>query len=298
MNLSVIIVNWNTRELLAQCLASVVSDLPSIEVYVVDNASVDGSAQMVSRQFPSVHLVENAENVGFAVANNQAILRAKGHYVMLLNSDTQVHDGALETMIKFMDDHPRAGACGPLLLNADGTLQVSCHPMLTPWREFWRLLFLDQLWRRATYDMPSWDMKRSRDVEVIKGACFVLRREALDQVGLLDQRYFMYTEEVDLCYRLRRAGWRLVWIPQACVTHFGGGSTRKLAETMYVELYRSKVQFFRKFGGEAYARLFKILVASAYLPRLIFATIGVLFSRKLTPQAHTFRRLLTEISGM
>ena len=142
------------------------------------------------------------ENVGFARANNQGLALATGRYVLLLNPDTEVHAGALEALVAFMDAHPRAGACGARLLNADGSLQPACHPMLTPGREFWRLLFLERLWPRATYPLGRWDTVTPRRVEVIKGACLLLRRAALDQVGVLDDSYFMYTEEVDLCYRL------------------------------------------------------------------------------------------------
>ena len=143
---------------------------------------------------------------------------------------------------------PWGAGCGPRLLNGDGSLQPSCHPMLTPGREFWRLVFLDRLWHRATYPQAQWGLQQPHRVEVIKGACFLLRREAVDQVGLLDDQYFMYTEEMDLCYRLLQAGWELWWVPQAVVTHFGEASSRQVAQDMYVQLYRSKVQFHRKLG--------------------------------------------------
>ena len=303
VTLSIIIVNWNTRGLLAQCLTSLYADAPFasfalFETFVVDNASTDGSAPMVRERFPQVHLIENSENVGFARANNQAIRQSRGCYVLLLNSDTEARPGALETLVGFMDAHPQAGAAGARLLNADGTLQPSCHPMLTPWREFWRLLFLERIRRRATYDMAHWDPGTPREVEVIKGACLMLRREGLDQVGLLDERYFMYTEEMDLCYRLRRAGWRLYWVPEARVVHYEEGSTRKVAEPMYIQLYRSKVQFYRKGGGDGQARLFKALVALAYLPRLFVAVVGVPFAPLLAARARTYRRLLAELPAM
>ncbi len=312
MDLSIIIVNWNTRELLARCLTSISSAHPPIvgfrnnlssqrittEVIVVDNASTDDSVVMLRHQFPEVQLVENAANVGFARANNQAIRQCRGRYVLLLNSDTEVHQDALEAMIGLLDAWPEAGACGPQLLNADGTLQVSCQPMLTPWREFWRLTFLEQVRRRASYDFSNCDLQTPREVEVLKGACLMLRREALEQVGLLDEQYFMYTEEVDLCYRLRQAGWRLYWLPQAKVTHYGEGSSRQVAEAMYLQLYRSKVQFYRKVGGDRYARLFKVLVTLAYLPRWLVTAISSPFAPGLAGWARTYRRLLAELPGM
>lgn len=297
---SIIIVNWNTRDLLAQCLESVYAHLPEgeSEVLVVENASTDGSAQMVRERFPWVRLIENSKNVGFARANNQAIRESTRRYVLLLNPDTEVNPGALASLLAFMDAHPQAAAAGPRLLNPDGTLQPSCHPMLTPWREFWRLLFLERIRRRATYDVARWDLHAPRQIEVIKGACLMLRREALDQVGPLDERYFIYTEEMDLCYRLRQAGWELYWVPQAQVVHYGEGSTRQVAEAMYVQLYRSKVQFHRKTGGEGQARLFKTLLALAYLPRFAVTVIGAPFSPSLAARARTFRRLLSELPAM
>ena len=301
MDLSTIIVNWNTRELLAACLESTFAamhdDLES-EIIVVDNGSTDGSAEMIGEHFPRVHLIRNQENVGFANANNQAIRQSCGRYVLLLNSDTEVYPGALSTLVQFMNEHSRAGGCGSRLLNADGSLQASCHPMPTPAREFWRLLFLDRLWPKATYVQERWESETPRRVQVIKGACFLLRRSALEQVGMLDEQYYMYSEEVDLCYRLAHAGWELWWVPQAVVKHYGEASSKQRRETMYIQLYRSKVQFYRKFGGDDRADRFKHLVRVAYGPRLVLATLAAPFSSSLSTQAHTFRRLLRELPGM
>ncbi len=300
MNLSIVIVNWNTRDLLATCLESIWTSEshPEIEVIVVDNASSDGSAQMVRERFPQVSLIENETNVGFARANNQGLQHCQGRYVLLLNSDTRVLGDALEQLTAFMEAHPRAGAAGARLLNADGSLQPSCHPMLTPGHEFWRLIFLDNIVHRATYGATFWASSQPRQVEVIKGACLMLRREALSEVGLLDESYFMYTEEVDLCFRLARAGWQLWWVPAAQVTHYGEASSRQVAQDMYIQLYRSKVQFYRKFGGETRAAFYKWLVCLAYWPRLGLATAGALFAPRLTGRARTFGRLLAELRSM
>jgi GT2 family glycosyltransferase len=242
---------------------------------------------MVSERFPDVRLFRNDENVGFARANNQALAETRGDLVLLLNSDTEVRTGALATLAEFMAEHPRAGAVGPRLLNGDGSLQLSCHPMLTPEREFWRLSFLDRIAPRATYRMEHWRTDEPRQVEVIKGACLMLRREALDQIGPLDEGYFMYTEEVDLCHRLAQAGWELWWEPRAEVVHYGEASTRQAAERMYLQLYRSKVQFYRKFGGERQAVRYKRLVRIAYWPRAV-----------LSPRKQVYRRLLAELGEM
>ncbi len=300
MDLSIVIVNWNTCELLAQCLQSVYQTTTNLnaELLVVDNASNDGSSVMVSTRYPRVQLLQNAENVGFARANNQGIRSSIGRYVLLLNSDTEIRPGALETMIAFMDQHPDAAAAGARLLNADGSLQPSCHPILTAGREFWRLFFLEPLHRRATYDMAHWDPQIPRQVETIKGACLLLRRAALGQVGLLDEQYFMYTEEMDLCLRLLRAGWKLYWIPQAQVVHYGEASSRQVAEAMYIQLYRSKVQFQRKFWGKRQAQYFKTLMFLAYLPRAALVSFGSLVNPALSARGHAYRRLLRELPGM
>ncbi len=204
---------------------------------------------MVRAEYPRVRLIVNAENVGFARANNQGIEQVRG-VTSCCSTNTEVYPGALEAMVAFMDEHPRPPDVGHGCSVLMAAARVSCHPITAPGREFWRLMFLDRIWRRATYAQQRWDLKIPRRVEVIKGACLMLRREVLDEVGLLDEQYFIYTEEMDLCYRMLQAGWELWWVPAAVVKHYGEASTRQIAEEMYVQLYRSKVQFHRKFGGE------------------------------------------------
>ncbi len=300
IDLSVIIVNWNTRDLLGRCLESVyhAAGPLKIEVLVVDNGSADGSAAMVRQRFAQTQLIANAENVGFARANNQALAKSRGRYLMLLNSDTLVLGDALQLLVAYMHLHPTVGAAGPRLLNADGSLQASCHPLLTPGREFWRLMFLERVVRRATYAVERWDPVLPREVEVIKGACMVVRRAVLDQVGLLDDRYFMYSEEMDLCYRISQAGWALYWVPQAQVVHYGGVSTRQMADAMYIELYRSKIQFWKKFGGARRARWFKVLIAVAYIPRWALFSIARIFDRTQTERARIYGALLARLHSM
>lgn len=311
VDLSIIIVNWNTCDLLLHCLESIQeirdfefggslsSEAPQLaEVIVVDNASMDNSPAEVAIRFPWVKLIVNRENLGFACANNQGIQMASGHYILLLNSDTLMHPGSLAALVNFMQHTPQAGACGPRLLNADGSLQHACHPMLTPGREFWRLLFLDPVYPRSIYPLERWDNSEPRPVEALKGACLLVRRAALDQVGLLDERYFMYTEEVDLCHRLHLAGWSLWYVPPAVVTHFGGRSSRQIAETMYVQLYRSKIQFYRKFGGDGLARLAKLLYTVAYAPRWLAAAALAQIRPEYAPSARAYHHLLIDLPGM
>lgn len=285
--ISIVIVSWNTRDLLASCLASVISELGGAdeprdlskqtvgpEVIVVDNGSSDGSALMVRDRFPTVRLIENAHNPGFAAANNQAIRLSNGRYVLLLNPDTEVRPGAIEKLIRFMDENPLAGAAGPRLLNPDGTLQRSCYPAPGLAREIWRLFHLDRLRPYGEYDVRGWDQSRSRGVDVVQGACLIVRRAALEQVGLLDEQFFIYSEEVDLCERLRRSGWTIHWAPQADVVHYGGQSTNQVAAVMFLQLYRAKVQYFRKHHGKSAARAYKLILALAAAARLFLSPLA------------------------
>ncbi len=231
---------------------------------------------MVRERYPAVRLLANDENVGFAKANNLAMPWCAGRYVLLLNPDTQVHSDALCALVDFMDDHPQAGAAGPRLLDEDGSLHPSCHPAPTLLRELWRLFHLDALWPLACYRMRRWAPTAARQVDVAQGACLILRREALNQVGLLDQDYFIYSEEVDLCHRLRQQGWQVWWVPDAIVTHYGGQSTRQVPLAMFLRLYRGKVLYFRKNYGPGASRLYKLIVLAATLARLSLTPLAML----------------------
>lgn len=307
LDLSIIIVSWNTCDLLAQCLESVSHDIRAlcplrVETLVVDNASTDGSAQMVREQFPWVQLIENQTNVGFAPANNQAIRRSRGRYVLLLNPDTDVKPGALVALVRFLDGHLGAGAAGARLLNPDSTLQISCYPAPTLSREFWYLFHLDVLLPYATYRMASWDLETPRAVDVLQGACLIIRREVLDQVGLLDENYFIYSEEVDLCYRMEQAGWRLYWVPQAQVVHYGGQSTHQAAAEMFLRLYQGKLLYFRKHHGRLAGQVYKLILVVAALTRLLISPLVWLESQPQRQRhlalARHYRRLLLTLPGI
>lgn len=264
VDVSVIIVNWNTRDLLGQCLQSLydtTSDL-DLEVVVVDNASSDASPAMVRKRFPQVQLIENRENVGFAQANNQAMKRCRGRYVLLLNSDAQALPGSLDKTVRLMDEHPRAGIAGVRLLNPDGTFQASHTPFPTLWREFLMLSGFGRLLIRPTF--PSSEPQTEKGVQKIKGyveaAYLVARRETVDQIGGLDERIFMYAEEVDWCYRFAQAGWEVWYLPHVAAVHYGGQSSKQRQGRMEAELYRSRVYFFHKHYGLVQAQLLRLLI--------------------------------------
>lgn len=293
MILSILIVSWNTRDMLAQCLASVAAHPPEgeYEVIVVDNASADGSAAMVRADFPAVALLENVDNPGFAGANNQAIARSRGRYLLLLNPDTVVEAEALAALVAFMDAQPDAGAAGALLLNADGSLQLSCHPSPTLFREVCQLFHLDGLYPLANYRMADWPRDTPRPVETARGAALIVRREVIERVGPLDASYFMYSEEVDWCLRIRRAGWRIYWVPQSRVVHYGSQSTRQVAAAMFVQLYRGKLHYFRKNFGRAQGVLYKGVLLAAAVARILPAPLVWLAFPKQRPDSLRLARL-------
>ncbi len=304
MDLSIVIVSWNTKELLEKCLSSIERYPPKgdFEVFLVDNVSSDGSVEMVREKFPRVRLIVNSKNVGFAHGNNQAIRESSGEYVMLLNPDTEVKPGLFETLLDFMRSHPKAGADGPRLLSPDGSMQNSCSPSLTLPRELWRLFHLDVIFPYGQYRMESWDLTKPRKVDGLQGACLLLRKRALDQVGLLDEDYFMYTEELDLCYRLRKAGWSLYFIPEAAILHYGGQSTSQVAESMFIRLYESRLLYFRKNQGRLAAAGYKGILLAAAIARLGFSPLSYLIfpeqrQRNKTLAGH-YSRLISVLPKM
>ena len=253
LDLSVVIVNWNTHELLAECLRSVyeTEEGLGLEVIVVDNASTDGSVEMVRRLFPQVKLLANGENVGFVRANNQAFAHCRARYVLMLNSDTRVLPGSLQKAVGLLNERPGAGIVGVRLLNPDGSFQASYTPFPTLWREFLMLSGLGR-WLICPF-FPSCGPQiaagAQRIVGYMEGAFLMARREAMDDVGGLDERIFMYAEEVDWCYRFHQAGWELWYLPGASIIHYSGQSAKRQRRRMESELYRSRVFFFRKHHG-------------------------------------------------
>jgi GT2 family glycosyltransferase len=245
-DVSVIVVSWNTRQYTLACLASLPDAAARVrwDAWVVDNASDDDSVAAIRRDHPQVRVIANMANVGFAAANNQGIVACAGRYVLLLNSDTVMAPGALDALVAFADAHPRAGVVGPTLLNPDGSYQTGPTPFPSVWTE---TMSVTGLGRRLTYrgypSLPARRARASRRADYVGGACMLVRREAIAAVGLLDESYFMYSEEPDWCWRMHRAGWETWYTPDASVTHFGGQSTRQARDAMVVALYRSKVRF-------------------------------------------------------
>ncbi len=243
MKLSVVIVSYNVRDYLENCLQSVSRALEGIEgeVFVVDNHSDDDSVEAVRSQYPWVRLIENQENMGFSRANNIAIREARGEYVLLLNPDTIVEEATLREVLRFMEEHPKAGGAGVMMHNADGSLAPESRRALpTPWVSCLKMLGFTKRYYMShlPWDQPS-------RIEVISGAFCFLRKKALDEVGLLDEDFFMYGEDIDLSYRLMKGGWENWYLPYP-ITHFKGKSTQK-SDYRYVHIfYKAMLIFFRK----------------------------------------------------
>ena len=258
MKLSVIIVNYNVRYYLEQCLDSVFRATTGMDadVWVVDNNSSDGSIAYLRERFPQVHYIENEENVGFARANNQAIRLSQGEYVLLLNPDTFVGEDTLKDSVRFLDSHPRAGAIGIHMLNRDGSYaRESRRGLPTPATSFYKLIGLCRLFpthpRYGRYYMGHLPEDAAGEIEVISGAYMMLRREALEQVGMLDEDYFMYGEDIDLSYRIGTGGWECWYVPLQML-HYKGESTQKTSFRYVHSFYNAMLIFFRKHFARRY----------------------------------------------
>jgi GT2 family glycosyltransferase len=292
-DLSIIIVNWNTRELLAQCIQSIQDHVGEIktQILVVDNASMDGSPDMVRREFPQVELINNSQNVGFASANNQAIRRSRGQFILLLNSDAQLVAGAAKNMLRYMNEDPKIGITGVCLKSADGSPQFCYGSFPNLWRDF-RSLFGMHRW-----DLSSWGaVTGPQDVDWVSGACLMARRAMLDEIGLLDENFFMFGEEVDLCYRAKQAGWRVCLVPSDPVLHFRAGSTGKTPERI-TRLYNGKIRYCQKHLGQLQMSLLKIMIRLSTLGKLALfgglSTINCRYQQRKQLWLDTWRLLDT-----
>jgi len=276
-DLSVIVVNWNTCRLLEACLQSVEAarkDL-AVDVLVVDNGSTDGSVELVRERFPADELIANAGNRGYAAANNQAVERARGRYLFLLNSDAEVETAALRALVAYADDHPEAGVIGPKLLNPDGTLQPSGGRFPTPASTVASLLGLNRLTGRPRYGTGR-DYSVPAEVDEVSGAAMLIRREVIDQVGGLDEGFAWGYEDVDYCLRARRAGWRVHYVPDARVMHHWGGTQRLAPAPTILKAIAGRRRYFEKHYGRLTAGLVMAATLVSHGLRLVvFAIAGL-----------------------
>lgn len=296
MDLSIVIVNWNTSDMLRDCLNSVFAGLGALqsEVWVVDNASEDGSPEMVAQEFPQVKLIRNAENRGFAAANNQALAQAAGRHVLLLNSDTLVLGSVLPDSVAWLDAHGDVGVMGCRVLNTDHTLQKTCSMFPSLLNLTLQATGLTRLPGRFfdRYRMERWDRRDERDVDVVSGCYMMVRRDAMQQVGLLDEAFFFYGEETDWCRRFAQAGWRLTFAPVGEIVHFGGGSVRKLNHRKDVMLSEGTIRLHAKhFGLPGGAACWLLLLAFNGGRAVAWTALSPFAGAKARERARHFRNV-------
>lgn len=251
MDVSVIIVAWNVRDFLQNCLDSIYKETKGIEfeVIYVDNASEDKSVEMVREHFPQANIIQNMQNKGFAEANNQGIKAAKGRYVLLLNSDTVILDNAIAITVEFADTHPEAAVVGCKVLNPDKTLQLTCFMFPSILNMLLSASYLYKLFRKSQFFgrglMTWWDRDNVKEVDVVAGCFMLVRKNAIQQIGVLDKRYFIYTEEIDWCYRFKKNGWKILFTPEPEIIHYGGQTTKQMTGKFRLQLSGSKLIFMK-----------------------------------------------------
>ncbi|PKL49870.1 MAG: glycosyltransferase family 2 protein [Planctomycetes bacterium HGW-Planctomycetes-1] len=265
--LSIIVVNFNAEKFLKKCLASIYAETKNIsfDVWVVDNNSSDMSVPMVHRDFLQVNLIENKENLGFAKACNQAIIKCTGDYILLLNPDTLILESAIEKTVKFMDADPTIGICGCRVLNEDMTLQLACRRSIpTPGVAFFRLAGLSKLFPKskimAEYNLTYLDEDKNQRVDAVSGAFLMMRRNVIDSIGLLDERFFMYGEELDYCIRTKGAGWNIMYYSNAKIIHYKGECSKYNSRKAFLEFYRSMYLFHKKHFAINYNPIINIII--------------------------------------
>jgi O-antigen biosynthesis protein len=286
MKLSIVIVNYNVRYFLQQCLQSVEKAIEGMhcEVFVVDNNSSDGSCDMVHTLFPWVKLIENKENYGFSKANNQAIRKAEGEYILLLNPDTVVEENTFRLTCQFMDTHPEAGGLGVQMIDGKGKfLPESKRGLPTPAVAFWKIFGLSALFPRSRvfgkYHLGYLSKEEIHEVEVLSGAFMLLRKSTLDKTGLLDEDYFMYGEDIDLSYRILKAGYKNYYFPDTRIIHYKGESTKKSSVNYVIVFYKAMVIFARKHFAPGRAALFSFLINMA-----VWLRAGAAIFRRIAEQ--------------
>ena len=299
---SIVIVNWNTCNILRDCLVSVYKQTESIEfeVIVVDNASTDNSVAMVKTQFPQAILIQNDVNRGFAAANNQGIEIARGRYVLLLNPDTVVLYDAITKGVSFADAHPDAAIVGCRVLNPDRTLQSTCFMFPSILNLVLSSSYLYKLFPKIKLfgreQMTWWDRTDEREVDVVTGCFMLVKREAINQVGLMDEQFFMYGEETDWCYRFKHTGWKILFTPDAEIMHLGGQSSKQAAPEMALQLRGSILRFISKHRSRLEYKLACVLVLFFFVLR-----VPVWFIKSIVDGAnrhYCWMRLTIYLSGI
>lgn len=304
---SVIIVSWNARKYLLGCLATLNERAcrRPMEIIVVDNASSDGSPEAVEAEYPAVKVIRTGANLGFAKANNIGIRQSRGRYLCLVNSDVEVGPGCIDTLVDYCEAHPRVGMAGPYVQGGDGLLQRSCRGFPSLWNMSCRAAALDTIFPRVEaftgYAMTHWPHDSVRKVDILSGCFWLARREAVDQVGMLDEAFFMYGEDMDWCRRFRTGGWDAVFVPSARIIHYGGASSANSPIRFYIEQRRADFQYWRKHHSALAARLYFCIEALhlalrtiGYAAKLLFSSDKETARRKVNRSIACLRWMLTK----
>jgi len=300
---SVVIVSWNTKQHLLNCISSLANQSGIKEVIVVDNGSTDGSPEAVEKQFPQVKLIRNKENLGFAKANNIGMRASTGRYLCLINSDVIVQNGCIEKLAEFMDANPSVGISGPKILNPDGSLRVSCRHFPSIWNNLCQVLGFNKLFPKSVFFsepfMKYWAHDEMRKVDALSGCFWMVRRKALDEVGLLDEDFFFYGEDVDWCRRFHKAGWDVVFYPQAEIIHFGGASSKNAPIRFYLEMQKADLQYWRKHHGRSGQAAYWMIILLRQLVRLpVYILMYILQSDARSDAIFKLKRALICIGWM
>ncbi len=285
LKLSISIVHHHGLNMLRDCLTSIFENSPkfSFEVIVVDNASTDGAVAMMERDFPQIRVIKNVDRHGFGHNQNTGMQASTGEYILVYNDDTLVHGTALTVLCEFLDQHPKVALVGPKLLNADGTLQMSCYKFPSPLRSVWENLLLTAAFPNSTIfgDYRAWPHNTPREVDFVIGAAMLVRRSVIDQIGLFDELFFMYAEETDWQMRIRKAGWQIMLCPDAEITHLGGQSTEDAKDKQFSEFQTSSVKLITKHYGAAGALVQRIsMLAGSVLRIAIWSVMSLIFPNK------------------
>jgi GT2 family glycosyltransferase len=295
--LSISLVNTNNRTLLQACLASLYGADHEVEfeTVLVDNCSTDGSAEMVRSEFPQVQVLENERRQGFAANHNKAISVCRANYVLVLNEDTIIRPGALRVMCDYLDTHPRTGCVGCRLENPDGTLQPSCYKFPSPLRALWENLLLTAMFPNNPVfgDYRKWAHDKVRDVEFVIGAAMVVRREVFNTTGYLDDGFFIYSEETDWCLRMHRDGWKVTFIPDGTIVHYGGQSSVAIKDRQFCEFNRSILRYMRKNFGVRGAVSYRCLMIFGACARVV----GWRISNVVRPSRREYGNRMLDLWG-
>jgi len=281
MDLSIVIVTWNSQGFIRNCLDSIFLSQGNFtsEIIVVDNGSVDETAKIVEQLYPQVNLIQNKKNLGYAKANNQGIEKAKGEYILLLNPDTQVLEDSLSLIYEFMEENPKIGALGPKLLNPDESIQSSCREFPTFSTLIWEFSGLSRLFPTSRvfgrWRMGYFNFDEQRETDQPMGSALMLRRATLEDVGAFDESFVMFFNDVDLCFRIKKGGWKIYFYPEAKVIHHKGASTRKVRAKM---IWLSHLAFYKFFKKHKTGLANRLLLFLLLIPLVLSAWVRTLFS--------------------